>query len=133
MSDYIGRRPVFFIGAIAQIVLAFPCFMLITSSGTWRPLVGCVVLGLTLACFAAPSVSTFGGTTPLATTALIKMTGSNLVPAFYLVVSGIIGLVAVYFLRESATQPLWGSPPIVADDLEADRLVKYAEGLNKKT
>lgn len=143
LSDRIGRRPVFAIGAVAQIVLAIPCFLLFGASSLWAPMVASIVFGVILACFAAPTASTlpalfpttvrygalsigfniavsaFGGTTPLITSALVTVSDNSLIPAFYLVGSGIVGLIAVYFLRESARQPLAGSPPQVASPEEA--------------
>ncbi|RRQ28764.1 proline/glycine betaine transporter ProP [Rhodococcus sp. Eu-32] len=153
LTDWIGRKPVFVFGAVAQIVLAIPCFLLIQQTGFVGPLIGCLVLGVILACFAAPSASTlpalfptrvryaalsigfnlsvslFGGTTPLVTSALVSATGSAMVPAFYLILSGVIGLVAVGFLRESATQPLEGSPPQVDSPKEAKTLYQEASKL----
>lgn len=146
LSDKIGRKPVFLMGAIAQIVLAIPCFMLIEDGGVVGPVIACIVLGVILTSFAAPTASTlpalfptavrygalsiafnvavsaFGGTTALATGALVDVTGNKLMPAFYLIASGIVGLVAVLFFRENATQPLDGSPPLVGDEPEADKL-----------
>ncbi|MGC4935919.1 MFS transporter [Gordonia sp. DT30] len=145
VSDYIGRRPVFAIGAVIQIIVAVPCFILLGMDAIWAPIVACVVLGAILACFAAPTASTlpalfptsvrygalsigfniavslFGGTTPLITSALVSLTGNRLVPGFYLIASGVVGLVAIWFLRESARQPLRGSPPQVDSDAEAAR------------
>lgn len=146
LSDRIGRKPVFVVGAVAQIVLAIPMFLLITRGGTVGIVIGCLVLGLCLACFAAPTaaalpalfptavrygalsiafnvaVSAFGGTTPLANEALISAVGTPMVPAYFLVVSGAVGLLALLAYRETATQPLEGSPPQVSDGLQADQL-----------
>ncbi|EGD54786.1 MFS transporter [Gordonia neofelifaecis] len=143
LSDRVGRRPVFAFGAIAQIVVAVPLFYLLGLQGIWAPMLACAVFGVILACFAAPTASTlpalfptsvrygalsigfniavsaFGGTTPLVTSALVDVTDNNLVPGILLVVSGLVGLVSVVFLKESAGQPLTGSPPQVADADEA--------------
>ncbi|WP_018179393.1 MFS transporter [Jongsikchunia kroppenstedtii] len=143
LSDWTGRRPIFAVAAIAQIVLAVPLFLMLDTKALWPAIVACVFLGLILASFAAPTASTlpalfptavrygalsigfniavsaFGGTTPLITSALVGTTHNHLVPGFYLVVSGVVGLVAVVFMRESATQPLEGSPPQVDSPSEA--------------
>ncbi|WP_419228816.1 MFS transporter [Gordonia sp. CPCC 205515] len=143
LSDRIGRRPIFAAAAVLQIILAVPCFILFGVDNLWGPLIACVIFGVLLACFAAPTASTlpslfptavrygalsigfniavslFGGTTPLFTSALIGATDNNLVPGFYLVASSIIGLIAVFYLRESAGQPLPGSPPQVDTPAEA--------------
>ncbi len=135
--------------AIGQIVLAVPAFWLLDQKPLWAPIIACVVLGVLLAGFAAPSaatlpalfptivrygalsigfnvaVSAFGGTTPLVTSALVTASGNHLMPGFYLIASGVVGLIAVLFLRETATAPLAGSPPQVDDADEATRL--YAE------
>jgi MHS family proline/betaine transporter-like MFS transporter len=151
LSDHFGRRPVFLVAAIAQIVLALPCFLLIQADGYLVPLLGVLILALLLAGFAAPSaatlpalfptsvrygamaigfnisVSLFGGTTPLFTEALVSATGDKLVPGYYLMVSGVIGLVAVHFLRETSLLPLKGSPPMVDTEAEARELVDSSE------
>lgn len=153
LSDHIGRRPVFAIGAIAQIIVSVPCFILFGMDSVWAPAVACIIFGVILACFAAPTaatlpalfptavrfgalsisyniaVSAFGGTTPLITSALVSATGNNLVPAFYLIASGVVGLIAVVFLRESARKPLRGSAPQVDTPVEAEHTVAAAEAV----
>ncbi|WP_327201774.1 glycine betaine/L-proline transporter ProP [Williamsia sterculiae] len=151
LSDRFGRRPIFAAAAIAQIILAVPAFWLLSMHSLWAPIIACVVFGVILACFAAPTASTlpalfptavrygalsigfniavsaFGGTTPLVTSALVSGTGNNLMPGFYLVISGVIGLIAVVFLRETATHPLEGSPPQVDDPEEAAEVYRDAK------
>ncbi|MDF0529787.1 MFS transporter [Tsukamurella sp. 8F] len=149
ISDIVGRRAVFAFGGIVQVIIAVPCFWLFGMSNVWAPAIACVAFGIVLACFAAPTASTlpalfptavrygalsigfniavsaFGGTTPLVTSALVTATGSKLFPGFYLILSGLVGLWAVWALRETATQPLVGSPPQVDSPQEAAEV--YAE------
>ncbi|MFJ9037031.1 glycine betaine/L-proline transporter ProP [Streptomyces sp. NPDC102406] len=146
-SDRWGRRPLFMGGSIAMIVLAVPAFLLIREGGILLPAFGCVILGLLLVCFAGTaaatlpalfptrlrygalsiaynlSVSVFGGTTPLFASFLVDKTGNTLVPAFYLMVAGLIGLVSTFFLYETAGRPLRGSGPMVETSDEARALV----------
>ncbi|MFD9310041.1 MFS transporter, partial [Streptomyces goshikiensis] len=149
-SDRWGRRPVFLAGSIAMVVLAVPAFLLIREGGVLLPAVGCAVLGLLLVCFAGTaastlpalfptrlrygalsiafniSVSLFGGTTPLFTSALVEATGNDMVPAYYLMVAGVIGFVSTLFLHETAGKPLRGSGPMVETPGEAERLVAHS-------
>jgi MHS family proline/betaine transporter-like MFS transporter len=41
------------------------------------------------------------------------VTGDTLVPAYYLMGTSAIGLIAAWFLHESAGQALPGSPPLI--------------------
>lgn len=153
LSDRVGRRPLYAVAAAAMIVLAVPCFLLLKADGAWRPVVGVLVLSTLLACFAAPSAATlpalfptavryaamgigfnfsvaaFGGTTPLVTEALVNITGDDLMPAYYLMAAGIIGLVTVRFLPESAQMPLHGSQPMVGSPQELRELITTSKEL----
>ncbi|MVO83466.1 MFS transporter [Streptomyces sp. p1417] len=146
-SDRWGRRPMFMGGSIAMIILAVPAFLLIREGGILFPAFGCVILGLLLVCFAGTaaatlpalfptrlrygalsiafniSVSLFGGTTPLFASFLVEQTGNTLIPGYYLVVAGVIGLVSTFFLHETAGQPLRGSGPMVETEDEAREVV----------
>ncbi|MEU6674180.1 glycine betaine/L-proline transporter ProP [Streptomyces sp. NPDC046853] len=149
-SDRWGRRPMFMGGSIAMIILAIPAFLLIRKGGILLPAFGCVILGLLLVCFAGTaaatlpalfptrlrygalsiaynvSVSLFGGTTPLLASFLVEKTGNTLVPAFYLMVAGVIGLVSTFFLHETAGQPLRGSGPMVETAEQAREVVAHS-------
>lgn len=149
-SDRWGRRPVFLFGSIALIVFAIPAFLLIRQGGILLPAFGCGILGLLLVCFAGTSASTlpalfptrmrygalsiafnvsvslFGGTTPLFASALVEVTGSDMVPAYYLMVAGVVGLVATFFLHETAGKPLRGSGPMVETPAQARTLVAHS-------
>ncbi|MFR0357225.1 MFS transporter [Streptomyces sediminimaris] len=157
LSDHVGRRPVYAVSAAAMIVLAIPSFQLIKMHGTWPPVFGVLILSTLLACFAAPSAATlpalfptavryaamgigfnfavaaFGGTTPLVTAALVRVTGDDLMPAYYLMLAGLIGLVTVKFLPESAQVPLHGSQPMVGSEEEQRELLSTSEELYRST
>ncbi|WP_246007825.1 hypothetical protein [Gordonia oryzae] len=66
-------------------------------------------------------VSEFGGTTPHVTSALLSATNTHLVLGFYLIGSGIVGLVAVELLRESLGSRATGSPPQVDTPAKTER------------
>ncbi|RDG36171.1 MFS transporter [Streptomyces corynorhini] len=149
-SDRWGRRPVFMAGSVALVVLSIPAFLLIRTGGIVPSAVGCLILGLLLVSFAGTSASTlpalfptrlrygalsisfnisvsiFGGTTPLFASGLVELTGDDMVPAYYLMVAGVVGFIATLFLRETAGQPLRGSGPMVEDEEQARRLVAHS-------
>lgn len=153
LSDHVGRRPLYGYAAAGMILLAVPSFMLIRMDGTWPPVFGVLILSTLLACFAAPSAATlpalfptavryaamgigfnfavaaFGGTTPLVTEALVSLTGNDMVPAFYLMAAGAIGLLTVRFLPESAQVSLRGSQPMVGSRKERRELIATSQEL----
>jgi MHS family proline/betaine transporter-like MFS transporter len=148
LSDRVGRRPVLMAGSLMLVVGSVPTFALITRRTLSSVFVGCMLLGLMYLCFdsTAPatlpalfptdvrsgalsvaynfSVSLFGGTTPLIATALVNATHNLLVPGFYLMAAGLIGVVSLLFLPETARQPLPTSPPVASDEEEAHELVR---------
>ncbi|MGW6062261.1 glycine betaine/L-proline transporter ProP [Streptomyces sp. NPDC055189] len=148
LSDRIGRKPVLMAGSVGFFVLAIPAFLLIKQGGTVAVFTGLLILGLALVCYLGAmssslpalfptdvrygslsigfnvSVSLFGGTTPLVVAALIGATGNDLMPAFYTMLAGLVGIIAVAAMKETARQPLEGSPPSVATAQEARELVE---------
>lgn len=48
----------------------------------------------------------FGGTTPVIAITLIKVTGNDLAPAFYLMAAAAVSLAVVLGLKETARRPL---------------------------
>ena len=148
LSDKIGRRPVLWIGAISTVVLAIPAFMLISIGDdlvharrpgldrlprhVLRVQPGLVTAGV------VPDVQPLRRHGDLRTTSrwpslaaprrslwqgLINLTGNDMMPAYYLMLTSAIGAVAIYFLRESAQKPLPGSMPSVDTMAEARDLV----------
>ncbi|SEP96603.1 MFS transporter, MHS family, proline/betaine transporter [Streptomyces sp. yr375] len=130
LSDRIGRKPVLTISAVATAVVAYPMFRLITTGEFGLACIGTIVLAIAFSGHAAVvhtvlaemfptsvrysaysigfSISTiiFGGSAPLLMTELIKSTGSNLVPAFAAIITALITLVTIAFLRETKGRPL---------------------------
>ncbi|WP_294901268.1 glycine betaine/L-proline transporter ProP [Tatumella sp. UBA2305] len=155
-TDRVGRRPVIAGGAIGLLVLSIPCLMLIGSGSMWGVFAGLIILGVVHTCFSGTmpatlpalfttdirysalaigfnvSVSLFGGTTPLLTAWLVDKTHNVMVPAYYLMAAGVIGLITVFTLRETARKPLRGSTPAVATKAEAMLLIKKLQRRNKK-
>ena len=69
----------------------------------------------------------FGGTAPLVVAALIGVTGNKMVPAYYLMGAAALGLISVFFLKETSRKPLNGSMPNVETKEEAQYLVDTQE------
>lgn len=131
LSDRVGRKPLLYAAAIASIVLSYPLFVYLVSSSSVSSLVltqaiATLILTLTtgVACavlaeefpsrvrYTALSVSyglsvaIFGGFAPFIGTALISATGNPIAPAYYVIFGGVLGLIAIYFVREGARRPL---------------------------
>ena len=147
-TDRIGRRPVIGFGAIGLILLSIPCFMLIGTHNMWAVFAGLLILGVLHTCFSGTmpstlpalfttdirysalaigfnlSVSLFGGTTPLLTAWLVDTTQNTMMPAYYMMVAGVIGLLTILTVRETARKPLSGSSPAVATEAEAHSLIR---------
>lgn len=147
LSDRIGRRPVLWIGSGSTIVLAIPAFLLLQVGEIWSTLAGLAMVAFPVtfyvsilasslpALFPTASrygamgiaynfaVAIFGGTAPFIMQGLVDMTGDDMMPAYYLVATSIVGAVTVYFMKESARRPMPGSMPSVDTDSEAEELV----------
>lgn len=130
LSDRIGRKPLLITSAVGYIVLSYPCYWLMEQHTTWGLIVGFLVMGLLLALILAVIASTFpamfptrvrygafaigynlstsifGGTTSLVVTTLITVTGNINIPAYYLILAGIIGLIPVLLIPETAGVPM---------------------------
>jgi MFS transporter, MHS family, proline/betaine transporter len=124
LSDRVGRKPLWWFSLTGLLVLAAPMYLLM-GTGLAGAVIGFAVLGLLyvpqLATISAMfpamfpahvryagmaiaynvSTSLFGGTAPAANEWLIQQTGSNLVPAFYMMASCVVGLVALRFVIET--------------------------------
>ncbi|MFJ8508075.1 glycine betaine/L-proline transporter ProP [Streptomyces avermitilis] len=148
LSDRYGRKPLLMTGMLGFFVLSIPAFLLVKQGSLVAVSAGMLMLGLSLVCLlgtmsaALPalfptqvrygslsvgynlSASLFGGTTPLVITALISATGSDLIPAYYAMAAALVGIITVACMKETAQQPLAGSPPSVETPEEAAELVE---------
>ncbi|MCU5775389.1 glycine betaine/L-proline transporter ProP [Erwiniaceae bacterium BAC15a-03b] len=155
-NDRLGHRPVIAIGAIGILVLAIPCLMLIGTGNLALVFLGLLILGVVHTCFSGTmpsalpalfatdvrysalaigfnlSVSLFGGTTPLITTWLVERSHNLMMPAYYLMGAAVIGLITVFFMRETASKPLHGSAPAVGSAAEAHSLINKLKRRRQK-
>jgi MHS family proline/betaine transporter-like MFS transporter len=149
LSDRIGVKPIMRTGCGLLIVASIPAFLLIRQ-GRAFPLIfiGILLIGLMELCFDSTSpatmpalfptnvrngalaisynvaISAFGGTTPLIAQTLVSGTGNLMVPAYMLMVAGLVGAVTLVFTPEVAGRRLPGSPPSVETEREARELAQ---------
>jgi MFS family permease len=130
LSDRVGRKPVYLLSKLALTAVAYPAFVAINQHHTLGPLLlmaglmgaltalGSVALVVITECFPksvrsaglstvyALAVTVFGGTTQLVVTWLIHVTGDPLAPAWYLIASSAIGVVAILMIAETKDMAL---------------------------
>ena len=136
MSDRLGRWPINAAGNMAFLVMIIPAFLWVVDTHSVMALVvgmaalsvalnfnaGSFYAGLTeslpktirgsgFGTIYSVSIAAFGGTTQLAITWLIHITGSAMAPAWYLVGAAAIGEVALLLMRESAPVRTGGMAP----------------------
>jgi MHS family proline/betaine transporter-like MFS transporter len=136
LSDRIGRKPLLIAAAISLVVLAYPLFVIMHSGTSWAGIVSTIGLGIILALSlgvhaaaaaelfptrtrqtglsVAYSITAaiFAGTVPYVLTWLIAQTGNDMMPAFYLILVGLVGLAAVLSMKESKGKDLLGEEDI---------------------
>ncbi|MES2975673.1 MAG: MFS transporter [Pseudomonadota bacterium] len=136
MADAWGRKPLIIGARIASIVLIYPCFLWLSSHPSLPALLLIVaVLSILYTLNAVPTLtmlpemmargvratgtsisagiglSLFGGTTQLLVAWLIALTGSKLVPAFYLVAALMVSSLPLLAMRDRTGKPIDGEPP----------------------
>ena len=133
LSDRIGRKPLWWASLVGLFLFVVPLYMLM-STGEAGAIIGFALLGLLyvpqlatisatfpalfptavrFAGFAAAyniSTSIFGGTAPAIGSALIRWTGDELMPAYYMMAACVVGAVALHFMPETAGASLSDSP-----------------------
>ncbi|SDH65306.1 Predicted arabinose efflux permease, MFS family [Paraburkholderia steynii] len=127
LSDRYGRKRVLWVSRVLLIAGVYPAFMVINAVPTVPVLLSVVaVLGVLVAFTAVPNivmlpemfpreiratgmsivyclgVSIFGGFAQFFATWLIQLSGNTLAPAWYLIGCGLVSLLALPFVRETA-------------------------------
>jgi len=127
LSDRVGRKPLLLTGAVAIAVVAYPAIAYLAAYPSIAALVSVqVVVAILIALFTGPApaalaelfpenvrssgmslaynfaVAIFGGFAPFIATWLVTYTGSNLAPAYYVVVAAMLSVVALTFMKETA-------------------------------
>ncbi|GAA3327403.1 MFS transporter [Paeniglutamicibacter sulfureus] len=155
LSDRIGRKPLLVTASIGFVLLSVPAVQLMQSAGLWGQIVGIGTLGLLLVMLLSTISSTlpalfptsvrysgfaigynlstavFGGTAAVANEALIGATGNSLVPGWYLMAAGVIGLISVLTFKETAGRSLRGNVIPGSDDQQRRKLGERLVGAGR--
>lgn len=132
VADRISRKRMMLAGCSMVIVLAIPCMQFLMTGDTTLRIAALAVLNLTLAMFLScvyaviPSlfeakvrfkgmalsynvaVALFAGTAPMINTWLIDVTGSKLIPAYYMMVAAVAGACALLSSTDRTGAPMRG-------------------------
>lgn len=131
LSDRIGRRPVLLTGSTLLIIAPLPLFALIHSSPVGA-IVGQILFGLLLGTYISTTLVSMteifptrvrsagssmgftlasagiGGIAPFVATWLVKVTGSVLAPAWYVIATAVLALIASLVLRSPSSEAASG-------------------------
>lgn len=156
LSDRYGRRPFVYMGSIGLFFLAIPAFMLINSGVIVLIFFGLLILAVLLNFFTGVMASTLpamfpthirysalasafnisvlvAGLTPTAAAWLVEETNNLMMPAYYLMVVAVIGLITAITMKETANKPLKGATPAASDIAEAREIVQeYHDNIEQK-
>ncbi|MDF2624819.1 MAG: proline/betaine transporter, partial [Kosakonia cowanii] len=147
LSDRFGRRPFVLIGSIALLALAIPAFSMINSGVMGMIFAGLLLLAVILNCFTGVMASTLpamfpthirysalasafnisilvAGLTPTLTAWLVETSNNLMMPAYYLMVIAVVGLITGLTMKETANLPLKGATPAASDMQEAREILQ---------
>jgi MHS family proline/betaine transporter-like MFS transporter len=147
MSDRFGRRPFVIIGSLALMVFSIPAFMMINSGVLGMIFGGLLLMAVILNSFTGVMASSLpamfpthirysalasafnisvlvAGLTPTLAAWLVESTDNLYMPAYYLMVVAVIGLITGLFMKETANKPLKGATPAASDMEEAREILQ---------
>lgn len=147
MSDRFGRRPFIILGSLALLVFSIPAFMLINSDVIGLIFAGLLILAVILNSFTGVMASSLpamfpthirysalacafnisiliAGLTPTIVAWLVETTSNLYMPAWYLMVVSVIGLITGLTMKETANKPLIGATPAASDLEEAREILQ---------
>ncbi|EET8768624.1 glycine betaine/L-proline transporter ProP [Escherichia coli] len=128
LSDRFGRRPFVLLGSVALFVLAIPAFILINSN-----VIGLIFAGLLMLAAAFNISVLVAGLTPTLAAWLVESSQNLMMPAYYLMVVAVIGLITGVTMKETANRPLKGATPAASDIQEAKEiLVEHYDNIEQK-
>jgi MHS family proline/betaine transporter-like MFS transporter len=137
LSDRVGRKPVLMVTSLTLVAVGLPAVRLMRD-GMIGQFVGLLLMATVLVGFAAVlpstlpaqfptmvrygglgvvfnlSVSLFAGTAPTLIVTAVTATGNLDWPGYFLVAAGLVGVVGVVFLPETAGRPLAGAAPLTS-------------------
>lgn len=137
LSDRVGRKPVLMVTSLTLVAVGLPAVRLMRD-GMIGQFVGLLLMATVLVGFAAVlpstlpaqfptmvrygglgvvfnlSVSLFAGTAPTLIETAVTATGNLDWPGYFLVAAGLVGVVGVVFLPETAGRPLAGAAPLTS-------------------
>jgi MHS family proline/betaine transporter-like MFS transporter len=147
LSDKWGRRPFIFAGSFGLVFLSLPAFYLLGTNHDLLIFLGLLILALSLNMLIGVMASTLpalfptairysalavafnisvviAGLTPTLTATLVEMTHNLMMPAYYLMVCGVFGIVTAIYLKETSNKPLSGTAPMATCPEEAVELLE---------
>lgn len=146
-SDKVGRKPFLYAGSLGLMLFAIPAYYMIRSDDTSLIFSGLLILALLLSCLIGTMASTLpalfptrirysalacsfnvsvivAGLTPTVVAWLVASSQNLMMPAYYLMITGVIGIITAFNMPETANKPLRGDTPKASSDEEAAVLLQ---------